>query len=129
MRKIKNKILQKIISEEEKRKSKIEKIRNSLTDEDFGFLNSENFNIYDLNYLLINTKMEKLPISILWKSIQIKFSEWGNQKINKVKKINWNEITDEKWNIFHINLEKVWSIFEPKSKRYRFDFDDFSDLE
>ena len=123
-----NKILQKIISEEEKRKSKIEKIRNSLTDEDFGFLNSENFNIYDLNYLLINTKMEKLPISILWKSIQIKFSEWGNQKINKVKKINWNEITDEKWNIFHINLEKVWSIFEPKSKRYRFDFDDFSDL-
>lgn len=72
--------------------------------------------------------MEKLPISILWKSIQIKFSEWGNQKINKVKKINWNEITDEKWNIFHINLEKVGSIFEPKSKRYRFDFDDFSDL-
>ena len=67
MRKMKqkNKILQKIISEEQKRKSKLEKIWNSLTDEDFGFLNSENFNIYDLNYLLINTKMEKLPISII----------------------------------------------------------------
>ena len=67
MRKMKQKkkILQKIISEEQKRKSKLEKIWNSLTEEDFGFLNSENFNIYDLNYLLINTKMEKLPISIL----------------------------------------------------------------
>lgn len=33
-----NKILQKIISEEEKRKSKIEKIRNSLTEEDFEYI-------------------------------------------------------------------------------------------
>ena len=59
----------------------------------------------------------------------IELYKYFSEKINKVKKINWNEITDEKWNIFHINLEKVWSIFEPKSKRYRFDFNDFSDLE
>ena len=58
----------------------------------------------------------------------IELYKYFSEKINKVKKINWNEITDEKWNIFHINLEKVWSIFEPKSKRYRFDFNDFSDL-
>ena len=58
----------------------------------------------------------------------IELYKYFSEKINKVKKINWNEITDEKWNIFHINLEKVGSIFEPKSKRYRFDFNDFSDL-
>ena len=58
----------------------------------------------------------------------IELYKYFSEKINKVKKINWNEITDEKWNFFHINLEKVWSIFEPKSKRYRFDFNDFSDL-
>ena len=37
MGKIKNKLLLEIISEEQKRKSKIEKIRNSLTDEDFDY--------------------------------------------------------------------------------------------
>ena len=36
--KTKNKIFQKIISEEQKRKSKLEKIRNSLTDEDFDYI-------------------------------------------------------------------------------------------
>ncbi len=74
--------------------------------------------------------MKNLPISIIWKSIQIRFSDWWNQKINKIKKINWNEIYDEKWNVYHINLEKIWSIFEPKSKNYKFkDFDDFGDFE
>jgi len=33
-----NKILQTIISEEQKRKSKIDKIRNSLNDEDFDYI-------------------------------------------------------------------------------------------
>ena len=33
-----NKILQKIYKEEEKRKSKLEEIRNSLTDEDFDYI-------------------------------------------------------------------------------------------
>lgn len=33
-----NKILQKIYKEEEKRKSKLEKIRNSLTKEDFEYI-------------------------------------------------------------------------------------------
>lgn len=77
--------------------------------------------------------MKNLPISIIWKSIQIRFINWWSQKINKIKKINWNEIYDEKWNIYHINLEKVGSIFEPKSKNYKFkdfkEFDDFEDLE
>lgn len=36
--KTKNKILQEIISEEQKRKSKIDKIRNSLNDEDFDYI-------------------------------------------------------------------------------------------
>lgn len=36
--KTKNKIFQEIISEEQKRKSKLEKIRNSLTDEDFDYI-------------------------------------------------------------------------------------------
>lgn len=77
--------------------------------------------------------MKSLPISIIWKSIQIRFINWWSQKINKIKKINWNEIYDEKWNIYHINLDKIWSIFEPKSKNYKFkdfkEFDDFGDLE
>lgn len=34
----KNKLLQEIISEEQKRKSKIDKIRSSLTDEDFDYI-------------------------------------------------------------------------------------------
>ena len=34
----KSKILQTIISEEQKRKSKIDKIRSSLTDEDFDYI-------------------------------------------------------------------------------------------
>lgn len=34
----KNKILQKIISEEQKRKSEVKKIRNSLTEEDFDYI-------------------------------------------------------------------------------------------
>ncbi|RKW20175.1 hypothetical protein D8B46_10010 [Candidatus Gracilibacteria bacterium] len=72
--------------------------------------------------------MKELPTSIIGKSIQIRFINGGGIKINGVKKINNNEITDNKGNIFHINLEKVGSIFEPKSKRYRFDFNDFSDL-
>ena len=38
MKKKKNKLLLEIISKEEKRKSKIEKIRNSLTDEDFEYI-------------------------------------------------------------------------------------------
>lgn len=38
VKKKKNKILQEIISEEQKRKSKIDKIRNSLTDEDFDYI-------------------------------------------------------------------------------------------
>lgn len=33
-----NKILQKIYKEEQKRKSELEKIRNSLTDEDFDYI-------------------------------------------------------------------------------------------
>ena len=73
--------------------------------------------------------MKELPTSIIWKSIQIRFINWWWIKINWVKKINNNEITDNKWNIFHVNLEKIWSIFEPKSKNYKFnDFDDFRDL-
>lgn len=36
--KTKNKLLQEIISEEQKRKSKIDKIRSSLTDEDFDYI-------------------------------------------------------------------------------------------
>lgn len=36
--KVKNKIFQTIISEEEKRKEKVEKIWNSLTDEDFEYI-------------------------------------------------------------------------------------------
>ena len=36
--KTKNKIFQEIISEEQKRKSEIEKIWNSLTDEDFDYI-------------------------------------------------------------------------------------------
>lgn len=39
MKKKKNKLLLEIISKEEKRKSKIEKIWNSLTDEDFDYIN------------------------------------------------------------------------------------------
>ena len=35
-----NKILQTIISEEQKRKSKIDKIRSSLTDEDFDYIDT-----------------------------------------------------------------------------------------
>ena len=38
MKKKKNKLLLEIISKEEKRKSKIEKIRNSLTDKDFDYI-------------------------------------------------------------------------------------------
>lgn len=38
MKKKKNKLLLEIISKEEKRKSKIEKIRNSLTEEDFDYI-------------------------------------------------------------------------------------------
>lgn len=36
----KSKILQTIISEEQKRKSKIDKIRSSLTDEDFDYIDT-----------------------------------------------------------------------------------------
>lgn len=76
--------------------------------------------------------MKQLPISIIWKSVQIRFADWWSQKINKIKKINWNTIIDEKWNSYHINLEKIWSIFEPKSENYTFkdfkEFDDFGDL-
>jgi hypothetical protein len=35
-----NKILQEIISEENQRKSKLEKIRNSLTEEDFDYIDT-----------------------------------------------------------------------------------------
>lgn len=64
--------------------------------------------------------MKKLPISIIWKSVQIRFTNWWNLKINNIHSIKENVIFDKKWNKYHLNLDEVWSIFEPKSKKYNF---------
>lgn len=74
--------------------------------------------------------MKELPKSIIWKSVKIRFINGWSQKINTISEVKWNQVMDFLWNIYHLNLEKIWSIFEPKSQNYKFkDLDDFGDLE
>lgn len=80
-------------------------------------------------------KMNKIPEKIIWKDVLIVFQWWAHQKITRVWKVDNEKIIDGYGNIYNLDIEKIASIFVPRSKEYRIGknfrnkIDDFSDLE
>ena len=60
----------------------------------------------------------QIPGTIIWKDVRLIFSWWGYKNIVRVSKVVENIIVDEKGNQYHVNLNLLSSIFEPKSEGY-----------